>query len=180
AGPDVPEEQLVDCAQTFTIILSPRGNYLRLTDSQREIWHEMDGTRTVAQLATQAFLKFKQLLPVGDLVTALRDEGFLTDRPVGVYRGVAAALEARTAEGWGRRFVRALAGKSWQFAQIDGFYSGIYRAFGWALYTWPFAALWGAVSLVGLGAFVALLLGAGAPPKVLNSAALPFELVALW
>src|SRR5262245_41516803 len=121
---DVPEEQLVDGTQTFTIIRSPRGNYLRLTDPQREIWHEMDGTRTVAQLATQAFLKFKQLLPVGDLVTALRDEGFLTDRPVGVYRGVAAALEARTAEGWGRRFVRALAGKSWQFAQIDGFFSG--------------------------------------------------------
>ena len=180
AVPDVPEEQLVDGAQTFTIIRSPRGNYLRLTDPQREIWHQMDGAHTVAQLATQGFLKFKQLLPVGDLVTALRDEGFLTDRPVGVYRGIAAALEARTAEGWGRRIVRALAGKSWRFEQIDGFYSAIYRAGGWALYTWPFAALWGAVALVGLGVFVALLLGAGAPPKVLNSTALPFELVALW
>jgi putative peptide zinc metalloprotease protein len=180
AVPDVPEEQQVDGAQAFTIIRSPRGNYLRLTDPQREIWHQMDGTRTVAQLATQGFLKFKQLLPVGDLVTALRDEGFLTDRPVGVYRGVAAALEAHSAEGWGRRVVRALASKSWRFPQIDGFYSAIYRAFGWALYTWPFAALWGAVSLVGLGVFVALLLGAGAPPKVLNSTALPFELVGLW
>src|SRR5262245_22116218 len=56
AVPDVPEEQQVDGAQAFTIIRSPRGNYLRLTDPQREIWHQMDGTRTVAQLATQAFL----------------------------------------------------------------------------------------------------------------------------
>src|SRR5689334_12292429 len=71
AVPDVPEEQLVDGEQSFTVIRSPRGNYLRLTDPQREIWHQMDGTRTVAQLATQAFLKFKQLLPVVDLVAAL-------------------------------------------------------------------------------------------------------------
>src|SRR6266536_2577453 len=32
AVPDVPEEKLVDGAQPFTIIRSPRGNYLRLTD----------------------------------------------------------------------------------------------------------------------------------------------------
>jgi putative peptide zinc metalloprotease protein len=180
AVPDVPEEQLVDGEQSFTVIRSPRGNYLRLTDPQRAIWHQMDGTRTVAQLATQAFLKFKQLLPVVDLVAALRDEGFLTDRPVGVYRAVAAGLEARTAEGWGRRLLRALAGKSWQFEWIDGFYGAIYRAGAWLLFTWPFLLLWAAVALAGLGAFVALLLGFGSPPAVLSSRGIGAELVALW
>src|ERR1700712_5279934 len=58
AVPDVAEEQIVDGEQTFTVIRSPRGNYLRLTDPQREVWHQMDGGHTVAQLATQAFLKF--------------------------------------------------------------------------------------------------------------------------
>ncbi|HJZ50440.1 MAG TPA: cyclic nucleotide-binding protein, partial [Roseiflexaceae bacterium] len=86
AVPDVAEEVLVEGDQQLTVIRSPRGNYLRLTELQRELWHQMDGTRTVAQLATQAFLKFKQLLPVGDLVTALRVEGFLNDQPVGVYQ----------------------------------------------------------------------------------------------
>jgi len=82
AVPDVAEEQIVEGEQTYTVIRSPRGNYLRLTPPQRELWHQMDGTRTVAQLATQAFLTFKQLLPVGDLVTTLKAEGFLIDQPV--------------------------------------------------------------------------------------------------
>src|SRR6476619_5240430 len=115
AVPDVAEEVVVEDGQQLTVIRSPRGNYLRLTDLQRELWHQMDGAHTVAQLATQAFLKFKQLLPVGDLVAALRTEGFLADQPVGIYRNVSGALESRTAEGWGRRLLRALSGKTWQF-----------------------------------------------------------------
>src|SRR5689334_12016071 len=130
AVPDVAEELVVEDGQQLTVIRSPRGNYLRLTDLQRELWHQMDGTHTVAQLATQAFLKFKQLLPVGDLVTALRSEGFLADQPVSLYRNLATVMEARTAEGWGRRVLRALVGKTWQFKNIDGFYSAIQRAFG--------------------------------------------------
>src|SRR5829696_7344798 len=141
AVPDVAEELVVEDGQQLTVIRSPRGNYLRLTDLQRELWHQMDGTHTVAQLATQAFLKFKQLLPVGDLVTALRSEGFLADQPVGVYHNLATAMEARTAEGWGRRILRTLASKTWQFKNIDGFYSALQRAGGWLFFTPVFLAI---------------------------------------
>src|SRR3954471_10695802 len=130
AVPDVAEEVVLEDSQQLTVIRSPRGNYLRLTDLQRELWHQMDGTHTVAQLATQAFLKFKQLLPVGDLVAALRNEGFLADQPVGVYHNLATAMEEHTAEGWGRRVLRGLSSKTWQFKDIDGFYSAIQRGFG--------------------------------------------------
>ncbi|KPV47777.1 hypothetical protein SE17_41620, partial [Kouleothrix aurantiaca] len=180
AAPDVAEEHVQDGEQVMTVTRSPRGNYLRLTPPQRDLWHQMDGTRTVAQLATQAFLRTKPLLPVGDLVATLRAEGFLDESPVSLYHALGGRLEARTAEGWGRRVVRRITRASWQFANIDGFYSAIYRAGGWLLFTWLFAALWLAVALVGLGAFVALLLGLGTPPQVLNSAAVPAELVALW
>src|SRR5207247_6217732 len=117
------------------VIRSPHGNYLRLTPPQRELWREMDGTRTVAQLATQAFIQFKQLLPVGDLVTTLKDEGFLNDRPVGVYHALDKVMEERTAEGWGRRVLRVLAGKTWQIQNINGIYGAIYRTFGWLFFT---------------------------------------------
>jgi len=183
AVPDVAEEVVVEDGQQLTVIRSPRGNYLRLTDLQRELWHQMDGTHTVAQLATQAFLKFKQLLPVGDLVTALRTEGFLADQPVGVYHNLATAIEARTAEGWGRRVLRALSSKTWQFKDIDGFYSAVQRAFGWLFFTPVFLVIWALAALAGLGAFVALLLGYGAPPAVVNSGTsgtVLVELVALW
>src|SRR4029079_2004807 len=183
AVPDVAEEVVLEDGQQLTVIRSPRGNYLRLTDLQRDLWHQMDGTYTVAQLATQAFLKFKQLLPVGDLVTALRTEGFLADQPVGVYHNLAMAIEARTAEGWGRRVMRALSSKTWQFKDIDGFYSAIQRAFGWLFFTPVFLVIWALAALAGLGAFVALLLGYGAPPAVVNSGASSrglIELAARW
>jgi putative peptide zinc metalloprotease protein len=179
AVPDVAEERIVDGDQTFTVIRSPRGNYLRLTEPQREIWRQMDGTRTVAQLATQGFLKFKQLLPVGELVMALRDEGFLTDRPVGVYRAISAAVESRTAEGWGRRVLRALAGQRWQLADIDGIYTAIYRAFGWLLFTRAFGVLWALVALAGLVAFVLMLVGARPAPALLGGS-VPLELASVW
>ncbi|HEX9371962.1 MAG TPA: cyclic nucleotide-binding protein, partial [Roseiflexaceae bacterium] len=163
AVPDVAEEQIADGDQTFTVIRSPRGSYLRLTGPQREIWRQMDGTRTVAQLATQAFLTFKQLLPVGDLVTALRDEGFLVDPPAGVYQAVGAALEAHTVEGWGRRVVRTLSRATWRLRDVDGFYGAIYRGFGWLLFTPAFVAIWALAALAGLGAFAALLLGYASP-----------------
>src|SRR5262245_41504452 len=187
AVPDVAEEQVLEGDQTLTVMRSPRGTYLRLTAPQREVWHQMDGTRTVAQLATKALIQFKQLLPIGDLVTALRTEGFLTDRPVGIYRAVGASLESRTAEGWGRRVLRVLSSKSWQFQDIDGFYSAIYRAFGWLLFTPVFLVLWGVVALIGLAAFVLLLLcpggvagGCRAGDSASAASGLPLAIVGLW
>lgn len=180
AVPSVPEERMREGEQVLTVIRSPRGNYLHLTEPQREIWHQMDGTRTVAQIATGAFLKFKQLLPVGDLATTLRDEGFLTDQPVGLYRALAGSLEARTAEGWGRRVLRALSGATWRIERIDALYAALYRAGGWALFTPAFLVIWAVLALAGLGTFVALLLGFGHPLPLLGSAGISFELVALW
>jgi putative peptide zinc metalloprotease protein len=89
-------------------------------------------------------------------------------------------MEARTAEGWGRRVVRALSSKAWRFEHIDGFYGAIYRAVGWLFFTPVFLAIWALAALAGGGAFVALLLGYGAPPAVLSSRTVLTELVALW
>jgi putative peptide zinc metalloprotease protein len=178
AVPDVAEEQVSEGDQTYTVIRSPRGNYLRLTPQQRELWHMMDGTRSVAQLGVAAFLQFKQLLPVGDLVLTLKHEGFLADAPVGVYRALARAQEERSPEGWGRRLLRALTGASWRFRSIDGFYGAVYRCGARLLFTPLFAALWGAVALAGLAAFVLLL--ADRPQHVMAAEGLGWDLAALW
>jgi putative peptide zinc metalloprotease protein len=180
AVPDVAEESVTEGDQPYTVIRSPRGNYLRLTPPQRELWHQMDGTRTVAQLATQAFIQFKQLLPIGDLATTLKLEGFLIDQPVGVYRALTNAMEQRTAEGWGRRVLRALAGKTWQIKDINGIYGAIYRAFGWLFFTRAFLALWALVALAGISAFALLLLGAGPERIFSTTGSAPLQLVALW
>lgn len=180
AVPDVAEEQISEGDQVYTVIRSPRGNYLRLTPVQREIWHQMDGTRTVAQLATQAFLQFKQLVPVGDLVTTLKQEGFLTDEPVGVYRALQQRIVAYTPEGWGRRVLRLFTGQRWQIPNVDGWYGALYRTVGWLLFTRAFAVLWALVALAGLVAFVQILRGSGQRLLFTATATAPLELGALW
>lgn len=161
AVPDVAEEQVTEGDQTFTVIRSPRGHYVRLTATQREIWQQMDGTRTVAQLATYAFIQFHQLVPVGDVVATLKDEGFLMDRPVGMYRALSATLEATTAEGWGRRVLEWLRGKTWRVSNIDAIYTVLYRAGGWLFFTPIFLLLWALAVGAGIVMFV-LALGRGA------------------
>lgn len=180
AVPDVAEERVTEGEQAFTVIRSPRGNYLRLTPEQRELWHRMDGSRSVAQLATEGFLEFKRLLPVGELVAALRGEGFLVDQPVGVYRSLGSSLVERTPEGWGRRVLRFLTGATWQLRSIDGFYDAIHRAAGWAFFTPVFVGIWALVALAGLAAFVLLLLDPGRRQLFAAEAPLPLEIAALW
>jgi putative peptide zinc metalloprotease protein len=180
AVPDVAEELIVEGGQPLTIIRSPRGNYLRLTAPQRELWHQMDGTRTIAQLATQAFVKFKQLLPVGELTTTLKQEGFLVDQPVGIYHELNQALEQHTAEGWGRRIFRSLTGYTWRISGLDRFYTALYRAFGWVFFTRAFLVLWILVGLGGLSAFILLLLGARPALLFSSNGSAPLQLAALW
>src|SRR5262249_20554968 len=147
-----------EAGQTFTVLRSPYGTYLRLTPAERELWHAMDGSRTVAQLATLGFVRFKQLLPVAELVHTLKIQGFLRGRPVAVYQRLKAALTEKTAEGWGRRLLRALRGYTFAIDTIDRPYSAIYRSVGWVLFTRPFQILHATVSAAGLTAF-ALMLG---------------------
>ncbi|MFN3374860.1 MAG: cyclic nucleotide-binding protein, partial [Chloroflexus sp.] len=55
----VIEETLNEGGQQVTVLRSPSGHYLRLSAAEREIWQAMDGSRTIAQLATIGFLRFK-------------------------------------------------------------------------------------------------------------------------
>ena len=178
ALPDVAGEQVHEGEQELTVIRSPHGNYLRLTPEQRTIWHQMDGTRTVGQLATDAFLQFHQLLPVGDLVAALHREGFLHDQPVGIYRAVATHGEARTAEGWGKKVLRFLTGQRAEVKNIDGIYGAVYRTGGQLLFTPVFAVIWFVVALIGAAAFVLLLLGGTA--RATGGGTLPWQIATLW
>jgi putative peptide zinc metalloprotease protein len=181
ALPDVAEEQVHEAGETFTVLRSPRGTYLRLTPHQRELWHAMDGTRTVAQLATHAFQQHGQLLPVGELVLALREAGFLADAPVGVFRALARDLGERTPEGWGRRVLRVLAGHQLPIPGLDHFYGTLYRAGGWLLFTRAFALLATVAIVAGLAAFVRILFDSTLPSTVLSlNGSVAQGLVALW
>jgi putative peptide zinc metalloprotease protein len=179
----IAEEQITEGNQTFTVIRSPNGSYLRLNAAERELWHLMDGSQNVAQLATVGFLRFKQLLPVASLVQSLKSQGFLTDSSLQLYENLAEKVEAGSAaQGWGQWLVRALRSRTFAIEGIDGFVGALYRFIGWICFTKPFLLLHGLISVAGLIAFF-LLLGRAdddATYAVLNASNVPLSLFALW
>lgn len=158
ADASVEEQLQEEDGRVFVVLRSPHGAYLRLTPAEHSLWCAMDGTRTVAQLATQGFKQHKQLLPVGDLVGELRRQRFLCDQPGAVYQQLGAALERGRVEGWGQRLLRLLRGYQWSLPGIDGTFDRLYRYGGWAVFTLPFALLFLLVVSAGLLSFVAGLL----------------------
>jgi putative peptide zinc metalloprotease protein len=125
----VVTESIVEGDQEFAVLRSPNGSYLRLTPAEYAIWQAMDGSRTVAQLATMGFLKFQQLLPIAGLVESLRAQHFLVDRPGNIYRHLQAVEANHGIEGWGRQVLRFLAGTEFAIDGIDRFYGGCYQQF---------------------------------------------------
>ncbi len=147
---DVIEETLLEDNQPITVLRSPSGHYLRLSTAERELWQAMDGTRTIAQLATMGFLRFKQLLPVADLVETLRAQGFLTDTSVGVYRHLRHYLAQQTAEGIGQRLLRFTHGRSFELQHVDRWFDLLYRWGGRWLFTRFFAIVLGLLTIIGI------------------------------
>ncbi len=175
----VAEESVHEGGQSLTVLRSPSGSYLRLSDAERELWQAMDGTQTVAQLATMGFLRFKQLLPVADLVQSLRGQGFLADAPVGVYRGLRRREEARSVEGKGEKLLDTLRERTFAIEGIDGIVGALYRAGGRLLFSWPFAAVHALLTAAGLACF-ALKAGEGKDYQVLSADNVLLSLLALW
>ncbi len=131
AIPGIVEEHIREGNQTYTVLRSPAGTYIRLTPAERALWQAMDGSRTMAQLATLGFVQFRQLLPVADLVQNLKQQGFLVDPYVAVYTQLQNALERRTTVGCGRRLLLALSNHTLAFNTIDGFVRVLYKRVGW-------------------------------------------------
>ncbi len=137
----------------YTVIKNPTTKtYYQLSDRDAFLWELMDGTRTVKDLVVAYFGQYGSFAfgRVAGLVTGLRINGFLTDKPVGVYRQVHESLE-------GRR-LRVRLGRLWHaFLQtplaisgLDGALDRLYKAAGWLLFTKPAQILYVVLSLVGL------------------------------
>ncbi len=175
----VVEETVNEGGQSLTVLRSPGGSYLRLTAAERELWRAMDGSQSVAQLATTGFLRFKQLLPVADLVQSLHSYGFLADAPVGIYRSLRSQEESRSVEGKGEQLLDTLRERTFAINGVDGFVGALYRAGGRLFFTWPFAAIHAVLTVAGLICF-ALKAGQGADYQMLSADNVLMSLLALW
>jgi putative peptide zinc metalloprotease protein len=176
----VVEETIEEEGQTYTVLRGAAGRYVRLSPAERELWGMMDGARTVGELATAGFLRFRQLLPVDGLVASLRAAGCLNDPPVNVYGGLRARDEARTVEGWGRRLVAALRQREFAVGGVDAAAGAIYRLGGWICFTPAFLVLLALAVAAGLGCFALIATGQVAGLSVIDPNNAVLSLAGLW
>jgi len=139
--------------------------YLRVSERDDFLAQRMDGTRRVSDLVVDYFEKFGTfgLKHVSDLVTILRQAGFLTDPPRDVWKDLAEQLnpaskppERRWTEGTALRLKVPLRG-------IDGFVTSYHRMVGRWVFSTPFLVLSVVISVAGLAAFIAELIGGKDP-----------------
>ncbi len=133
------------------------GTYMRLSPEEYALWEQMDGRRTVQELAVDYFLQHQRLMPVAELVRRLRSGHMLTDPPAEVQGQLREAVR-RQREPWGRRVLALLWGHPLYLKGIDRFFRWGYRWGGRLLFTRPAIWLQRLIALAGLAAFVVLLL----------------------
>jgi putative peptide zinc metalloprotease protein len=135
--------------------------YLRLSDNDAQLFELLDGSRSLVDLIGEAEQRFG---PTGSarlarLLADLGERGFLA--------GVATA-EAK-ADAPPSFWRRLLTPREKLFPGVGAWFDGLYRRGGWVLFTRPALWLIGALCLVGVGVFVALIaLRYGTPFVVAN------------
>ena len=134
-------------------------SFLRLSDNDARLLRLLDGTRSLADLVGEAEQAFGPL-GAARLARLLADLG---ER--GMLAGIesSGALEAAAPEGRMRRLLKT---RERTFSGVGPLVERIYRRGGWVLFTRPALAAVGAVAVIGLGVWIALLAGRYGTPFV--------------
>lgn len=163
-----------------------RRAYIRLTPEDYFVFRQIDGHRSVQELALGFFSEYKALAfeRVAGLVSQLRADGFLTDPPRDAYAWLAHQYRRGRPRVWLTDLVRSLLYHEFPLGDVDRGVGRFYRAVGWVFFTRPVLVLLTALGLVGLLLFVAeagsgryYLSRAGSSSLLAVLALLPLELV---
>jgi CRP-like cAMP-binding protein/Zn-dependent protease len=140
----------------FWVLRSPSLRYLRLDDTDLDLWQRMDGQRNVRQIALDHFLERGGFVAdrLARLVRRLRADGFLGPPPHDAFGEVADHLRRQTwlaqlARRAGRVLEIDIARVSW----ADQAFSQAYARGGWLLYARPARLLWVVIIVAGLAAW---------------------------
>ena len=134
-------------------------SFLRISDSDARLLHLLDGTRSLADLVAESERTFGQLGPVrlARLLADLGERGMLA----GVEGGP--ALDEDAPETWWRA---ALKTRERTFDGVGPVIERIYRSGGWILFTRPALVAIATLAILGLGVWIALVVGRYGTPFV--------------
>jgi putative peptide zinc metalloprotease protein len=152
--------RLVEDGDTYYVLKNPGlGTYLRLSEPDYTLWELMDGSRSVKDLVVAFFQRYKSFAfgRVAALVDELRIAGFLTDKPVGVYRQAAEQLNERDWSHRWQQLAHAFVEQEFYLKGIDRYVTLAYRMGGHVLFLKPVLGLLTLEALIGSAAFAYLL-----------------------
>jgi putative peptide zinc metalloprotease protein len=152
--------RLVEDGSPYYVLKNPSlGTYLKLSEEDYTLWDLMDGSRSVKELVVAYFQRHKTFAfgRVTALVDELRAGGFLTDKPVGVFRQAAEQLAARDWSHPWRRLAQAFVEQEFYLEDIDRYVGRAYGSAGRLFFFRPVLMLSILLAQAGLVAFVALL-----------------------
>ena len=134
-------------------------SFLRISDHDAELLRLLDGSRSLADLIGEAEIAFGQMgaVRLARLLADLGERGMLA----GVESST--AVEAPAPEGRMRRLMKT---RERSFGGVGPFVHWVYRHGGWVLFTRPALALIVTIAVVGLGVWIALIVGRYGTPFV--------------
>jgi putative peptide zinc metalloprotease protein len=135
------------------------GTFLRLSDSDAQLFEQLDGTRSLSELIADAEARFGATGParLARLLADLGERGWL----VGVQSGAAGMVEEP--QSLARRLLRPRE-KSWR--GVGRLVDAVYRGGGWMLVTRPALYVLGLLAVAGVGVFAYLVAGRYGTPFV--------------
>jgi putative peptide zinc metalloprotease protein len=142
--------------RSFWVLRSPSYHYVRLDETDLDLWQRMDGQRTVRQIALDHFVACGGFVAdrLARLIGRLRRGGFLGPPPVDAHAAVDDRLHAASQIGrWTRRAAQVLELDVARVTWADHAFTTLYQRVGWLLYTPAARVLWFAVVMVGLAAW---------------------------
>lgn len=104
-------------------------SYVRLSEEDYALWWQMNGRRRIKDLLFYSLKRYKSL-PVGHLtnvITELRQGGFLQDRPADLYRQIEAQLQAHAPESRGQRLLKGFLHTEIARDGLDPFFSRLHH-----------------------------------------------------
>jgi putative peptide zinc metalloprotease protein len=135
------------------------GAFLRLSDSDAQLFDQLDGTRSLTDLIAEAERRFGATGParLARLLADLGERGFIA----GVQGAAAATVEEPQP-----LYKRLMRPREWSFAGIGRLVDAVYRRGGWVLFTRPALIALGALAAAGVGVFAYLVAGRYGTPFV--------------
>jgi putative peptide zinc metalloprotease protein len=180
ANQDVIVNQISDRGKTYIVLKNPvQKTYIRLSESEFDIWSQMDGKTSVQDLIVENYMKTGEFArnKVLRIVEQLNRQYMLVNPPVYVWSQVSQAVQQRS---WLSRLgapAQKILTQQLSIKGLDGIIDKIYRYGGWLFYTKVAQVLFLIISILGFIAFSLLLLD---PNYELFSGNIIGSMVTLW